>query len=343
VADSPSRLFNVAVVGATGVVGQELLKVLAQRHFPIASLRAFASGRSAGSKLRYNGGSVEVEELTERAFGGIDLAFFAVGSAQSLEFAPAAVEAGALVIDKSGAWRTKENVPLVVPEVNANRIGENEGIISVPNCCTIPLVMVVDQLRREAGVERVVVATYQSASGAGKDLVKELADQTRAIAEGREPVPSIYPHQLAYNVVPGGWTPDEEDYNDEEVKLVNESRKILEDPALRLVATCVRVPVPVGHGEAVFIETSRPLSPDRARELLAAAPGIAVEDDPARQVYPTPAEAAGTDEVHVGRVRRDASVENGLALWLVSDNLRKGAALNGVQIAEHAIQMGVMS
>jgi aspartate-semialdehyde dehydrogenase len=203
--------------------------------------------------------------------------------------------------------------------------------------------MVVDLLRREAGVDRVVVATYQSASGAGKDLVKELAEQTQAIAEGRRPVAAVYPHQLAYNVVPGGWTPDEEDYNDEEVKLVKESRKILEDPDLRLVATCVRVPVPVGHGEAVFIETSRPLSPQRARELLAGAPGIAVEDDPARQVYPTPAETAGTDEVHVGRIRRDVSVENGLALWLVSDNLRKGAALNGVQIAEQAIAMGVLS
>jgi len=209
VAGSPSRLFNVAVVGATGVVGQELLKVLAQRHFPIASLRALASGRSAGSRLAYNGGSVEVEELTENAFGGIDLAFFAVAGAQSLEFAPAAVEAGALVIDKSGTWRMKENVPLVVPEVNGNRIGENEGIIAVPNCCTIPLAMVVDQVRREAGVERVVVATYQSASGAGKDLVRELAEQTRAIAEGRQPVASVYPHQLAYNAVPGGWSPDE--------------------------------------------------------------------------------------------------------------------------------------
>jgi len=343
VAGSPSRLFNVAVVGATGVVGQELLKILAQRHFPIAGLRALASGRSAGSRLPYNGGSVEVEELTESAFAGIDVAFFAVGGAQSLEFAPAAVEAGALVIDKSSAWRAKENVPLVVPEVNRRRIGESEGIISVPNCCTVPLVMVVDQIRQAAGVERVVVATYQSASGAWKDLVQELADQTLAIAEGRAPVAGVYPHQLAYNVVPGGWTPDEEDYNDEEVKLVKESRKILEDPELRVVATCVRVPVPVGHGEAVFIETSRPLSPDRARELLAAAPGIVVEDDPAQQEYPTPAQAAGTDEVHVGRVRRDASVENGIALWLVSDNLRKGAALNGVQIAEHAIEMGVLS
>ena len=272
-AGSPSRLFNVAVVGATGVVGQELLKILAQRHFPIGSLRALASGRSAGSRLPYNGSSVEVEELTEDAFGGIDVAFFAVGSAQSLEFAPVAVEAGALVIDKSGAWRTKENVPLVVPEVNASRIGENEGIISVPNCCTIPLVMVVDQVRQEAGVERVVVATYQSASGAGKDLVKELADQTQAIGEGREPAVGVIPTNSPTTSSPGAGRHDAEDYNDEEVKLVEESRKILEDPDLRLVATCVRVPVPVGHGEAVFIETSRPLSPDRARELLAAAPG----------------------------------------------------------------------
>jgi aspartate-semialdehyde dehydrogenase len=342
VSNPSSRRFNVAVVGATGVVGQEMLKVLRQRAFPTAEVRALASERSAGQTLAFNGSSLAVQTLDERSFAGVDLALFSAGAGISKEFAPIAVEAGALVIDNSSAWRMAENCPLVVPEVNAADIAENEGIIANPNCCAIPLTVVLDPIRRAAGLERVVVATYQSASGAGKPLVDELEQQTRVIAGGGRPEPSVYPKQLAYNVVPGGWTMDADGYNEEEVKIVNESRKILHQPDLRVAVTCVRVPVPVGHGEAVFLETSRPLAAEQVRELLAAAPGITVEDDPAGQVYPTPAEVAGKDDVFVGRIRRDPSSPNGVALWIVSDNLRKGAALNAVQVAERAIEMGVL-
>jgi len=342
VATSPSRRFNIAIVGATGMVGHELLKVLAQRRFPAAAIRALASERSAGTRLPFDGSELVVEALTEESFRDVDIAFFAAGGSQSLQFAPFAVAAGALVIDKSGAWRMQDNVPLVVPEINPERIAANEGIISVPNCCTIPLTMILEPLRRAVGIERVVISTYQSASGAGKDLTEELDDQLHALAEGRRPEAKVYPHQLIHNVVPGGWTLEEEGYNDEEVKLVKETRKILDDPNLRVAVTCVRVPVPIGHSEAVFVEMSQPLTPEAAREVLGSFPGVAVLDDPAHNVYPTAAQAAGRDEVFVGRIRRDPSVENGLAMWVVTDNLRKGAALNGVQIAEKAIEMGVV-
>jgi aspartate-semialdehyde dehydrogenase len=337
-----SRRFNVAVVGATGMVGQELLKVLRQRDFPTAEIRALASGRSAGQMVAFNGSSLPVQALDERSFAGIDIALFSAGAGIATEFAPIAVEAGALVVDNSSAWRMAENCPLVVPEVNAEDIAENEGIIANPNCCAIPLTVVLDPIGKAAGLERVVVATYQSASGAGKPLVEELERQTKAIGEGATPEASVYPKQLAHNVVPGGWTMEAGGYNEEELKIIKESRKILHQPGLRVAVTCVRVPVPVGHGEAVFIETSEPLSPEQVRELLAAAPGITVEDDPAGQVYPTPAEVAGKDDVFVGRIRRDPSAQNGIALWIVSDNLRKGAALNAVQVAERAIEMGVL-
>ena len=339
---SPPRRFHVAVAGATGLVGRELLRVLSQRDFPAASIRAFASERSAGSTVPFDGATLAVERLTADSFAGVDIAFFAAGTRPSLEFAPAAVEAGALVIDKSGAWRMKERVPLVVPEINARRIPDNEGIVSVPNCCTIPLAMVLDPLRDAAGLDRVVVSTYQSASGGGTGLARELDDQVRAVAAERTPEARVLPHQLAHNVVPGGWTMAEDGYNEEEAKLVAETRKILEDPELRVGVTCVRVPVPVGHSEAVLVETSRPLEPDRARQVLAGYPGIVVVDDPGHQGYPTAAAAAGRDEVFVGRIRRDPSVVNGLALWVVTDNLRKGAAVNGVQIAERAIEMGAV-
>ena len=337
-----SRRFNVAVVGATGVVGQEMLKVLRQRGFPVAEVRALASERSAGQTVAYNGSRLEVRALDARSFEGVELALFSAGAGISKEFAPIAAEAGALVVDNSSAWRMAENCPLVVPEVNGEDIADNEGIIANPNCCAIPLAMVLDPIRRVAGLERVVVATYQSASGAGRPLVDELEQQTRAIAGGGTPMASVYPKQLAQNVVPGGWAMDADGYNEEEVKIVNETRKILHLPALRVAVTCVRVPVPVGHGEAVFIETGESLSPAQVRELLVAAPGVTVEDDPAAEVYPTPAEVAGQDDVFVGRIRSDPSVRNGIALWIVSDNLRKGAALNAVQVAERAIEMGVL-
>lgn len=337
-----SRGFNVAVVGATGVVGAEMLKVLKQRSFPVAEVRALASERSSGQMVAFNGRQLEVRTLGADSFQGIDIALFSAGAGISREYAPIAVEAGALVIDNSSQWRMSENCPLVVPEVNGDDIEDSEGIIANPNCCAIPLSMVADPIRRAVGIERLVVATYQSASGAGKPLVDELAEQTRAIAQGQVPAAQVYPRQLAYNVVPGGWPMEAGGYNEEEVKVINEMRKILHDPELRIAVTCVRVPVPIGHGEAVFIETGEPISADEVRGLLSRSSGVTVEDDPAAQVYPTPATVAGQDDVFVGRIRRDPSVTNGLALWIVSDNLRKGAALNAVQVAELAIDMGVV-
>jgi aspartate-semialdehyde dehydrogenase len=338
-----SKRLNVAVVGATGMVGREMLRVLAQRNFPSNRVTALASERSNGLTVAYNGGSIKVEPLDEKAFKGIDIALFAASGDIALIYGPVAAEAGALVIDNSSAWRMKQNVPLVVPEVNSEDIRDNEGIIANPNCCAIPLTVILNPLKRAVGLERVLVSTYQSASGAGRALVDELEEQTKAIAGGTEPQAVVYPYQLAYNVVPGGWRPEAEGYNEEEVKIVNETRKILHMPELRITATCVRVPVPVGHGESVFLETTEKITADEARTLFATAPGVIVEDDPHAKLYPTPHRVAGKDEVYVGRIRNDASTKNGLALWLVSDNLRKGAALNAVQIAEQAIAMGVIA
>ena len=337
-----SKRLNVAVVGATGMVGQATLAILAERHFPAASVRALASERSKGRSVPYNGSSITLEAIDEQAFKGVDIALFAAGADIALMYGPAAAEAGALVIDYSSAWRMKENVPLVVPEVNPEDIRDNEGIIANGNCCAIPLTVVLHPLRKAVGIERVLVSTYQSASGAGRALVEELEEQTKAIADGVEPQVVVYPHQLAYNVVPGGWTPEPEGFNEEEVKIVNETRKIMHLPDLKIVATCVRVPVPIGHGESVFVETTRKITSDEVRSLFGASPGIIVEDDPHAKLYPTPHHVAGKDEVYVGRIRNDPSSEHGLALWLVSDNLRKGAALNAVQIAEHAIELGVI-
>jgi aspartate-semialdehyde dehydrogenase len=338
----PSHPINVAVVGVTGLVGQEMLKVLSQRHFPARSVRAIASERSAGLEVAYNGSRLKVEPLDDHAFDGVDVALFAASADVALIHAPAAVEAGALVVDNSSAWRMKENVPLVVPEVNSADIKESEGIIANPNCCAIPLTVVLEPLRKRAGLERVHVATYQSASGAGKALVEELEEQTKAIAAGKPAAVNVYSHQLEHNVVPGGWKPESEGYNEEEMKIVQETRKILHQPDLPIAATCVRVPVPVGHGEAVFVELGAMLSASDCRELLGSAPGIVVEDDPKAKLYPTPANVAGKDEVYVGRIRPDLSSSRGLALWVVSDNLRKGAALNAVQIAERALELGVI-
>jgi aspartate-semialdehyde dehydrogenase len=337
-----SKRLNVAVVGATGMVGQEMLKVLSQRGFPTERVIALASERSKGMTVAYNGSRLAVAPLREDSFKGVDIALFAASSDIALMYAPIAVEAGAIVIDNSSAWRMKENVPLVVPEVNRDDIASNEGIIANPNCCAIPLTVVLSPLHKKVGVERVLVSTYQAASGAGKALVDELEEQTKAIAAGTEPQTAVYPHQLAYNVVPGGWRPEAEGYNEEEVKIVNETRKIMHLPDLRIVATCVRVPVPVGHGESVFVETVELISADDVRTLLRSAPGVIVEDDSHAKLYPTPHNVAGKDEVYVGRIRKDHSTARGLALWIVSDNVRKGAALNAVQIAEEAIEMGVI-
>lgn len=340
---SPLSDLNIAVVGATGMVGQQCLRILAERGVPAKQVRPLASERSAGIEVAYDGARVPVGVIGEDAFRGIDLALFMASSDVALMYAPLAAEAGALVVDNSSAWRMKDNVPLVVPEVNPEDLRDNRGIVANPNCCTIPLTIALKPLADRVGLARVLVSTYQSASGAGKALVEELADQTRAIAEGRRPEVSVYSHQLAYNVVPGGWKPEAEGYNEEEAKIVNESRKILHDPTLRIAATCVRVPVPIGHGESVFVETRDMISASAVRELLGSSPGIVIEDDPHARLYPTPNGVAGKDEVYVGRIRNDLSHSHGIALWLVSDNLRKGAALNAVQVAERAAELGVLA
>jgi len=324
------------------MVGTEMLKILVQRKFPAEKVRVFASERSVGKQLSYNGHSLQIEKLDESSFKDTQLVMFAAGADVSLMYGPIAAEAGALVIDKSSAWRMKANVPLVVPEVNGNDIRDNEGIIASPNCTTIPLTMVLEPLRQRVGVERVVVSTYQAASGAGRALADELEDQIEAIAARKTPEVSATTHQLAYNVIPGGWKPQQYGYNEEEMKLVNETRKILHEPELRIAATCVRVPVQVGHSESVFIETKDAIEPDDVRSILEHAPGVLIEDDPTARDYPTPLDVAGRDEVFVGRIRKDLSSEKGIALWIVSDNLRKGAALNAVQIAEKAMEMGVI-
>ncbi len=337
-----SKRLNVAVVGATGMVGNEMLRILAERKFPAEKVRAYASERSIGMKVAFNGDMLVLERLDESSLKGSDVVMFAAGADISLMHGPIAAEAGALVIDKSSAWRMKENVPLVVPEVNPDDIKENEGIIASPNCTTIPLTMVLEPIRRNVGVERVIVSTYQAASGAGRVLSNELAEQTKAIADNRRPEVQATTHQLAYNVIPGGWQAQSYGYNEEELKLVNETRKILHDPELKIVATCVRVPVQIGHSESVIIETTEAVEPDDVRTLLGQAPGIVIEDDPMARIYPTPLHVAGHDDVYVGRIRKDLSSKNGIALWIVSDNLRKGAALNAVQIAEQAIELGAL-
>jgi len=337
-----SKQLNVAVVGATGLVGSEMLKILAQRKFPVGKVRVFASERSVGKQVAFNGDSLRLERIDDASFKDVQIAMFAAGADISLMYGPIAAESGALVIDKSSAWRMKANVPLVVPEVNPNDIRDNEGIIASPNCTTIPLTMVLEPLRQKVGVERVIVSTYQAASGAGRALSDELDDQTEAIVNKKKPEVNATSHQLAYNVIPGGWKPQQYGYNEEEMKLVNETRKILHDLDLKIAATCVRVPVQIGHSESVIIETKEAIEPEDVRALLERARGVVVEDDPGNRIYPTPLHVAGRDEVYVGRIRKDMSSDRGIALWIVSDNLRKGAALNAVQIAEQAIEMGVI-
>jgi aspartate-semialdehyde dehydrogenase len=324
---------RVAVVGATGAVGPEVLRVLEERAFPATEVAAFASARSAGRRVPFAGDELEVRELTEDALEGFDLALFSAGGGTAKAFAPEAVRRGCVVVDKSSAFRMAPDVPLVVPEVNGEAAGAHRGIVSNPNCSTIQLVMALKPLYDAAGIAHLTIATYQAVSGTGASAVEELREQSRAVLDGREAAPAVYPHPIAFNALPhcDAFQGDE---TTEETKLVGETQKILADPAIGISATCVRVPVWRGHSEAVWIETRRPLAAEEARELLAAAPGVRVVDDPAAAAYPTASEAAGTDDVLVGRIRRDASRRNGLALWIVADNLRKGAATNGVQIAE---------
>jgi aspartate-semialdehyde dehydrogenase len=333
-------MFNVAVVGATGAVGGTMLRVLEERGFPVTELRPLASARSEGTELDYLGRPRVVRRLSEDAFEGIQIALFSAGATRSRQFAPAAVESGAVVIDNSSAFRMEPGVPLVVPEVNEDALRGHSGIVANPNCVAAPLVVALKPIADAVGLERVVVSSYQSVSGTGAAAVTELREQTAGFLAGEEPEPSVYPHPIAFNVLPHIGDFGDDGYSGEEQKVADETRKMLGLPELRVSATCVRVPVLYAHSQAVHVETSDELTADDARDLLMAAPGVALVDDPAASRYPLPRDAAGRDDVLVGRIRDDVSHPRGLALWVVSDNLRKGAATNAVQIAESLVMRG---
>jgi aspartate-semialdehyde dehydrogenase len=330
--------YVVAVVGATGAVGTEMIEVLEERKFPVTRLVPLASTRSAGGMVTFQGNEVPIEVLTKDSFAGVDIALFSAGADLSREFAPIAVKAGAVVIDNSAAWRMTPEVPLVVPEVNAHDISRHKGIIANPNCSTIQMVVALKPLHDQARIKRIVVTTFQSVSGTGKDAMDELMEECQDLLSFKSASPKVYPYQIAFNCLPqiDDFLPS--GYTKEEMKMVHETRKIMGDQSIHVTATTVRVPVYVGHSEAVNIETERKLSANEARAILSTAPGVLLYDDPAHKIYPMPLEVAGKDEVYVGRVREDESIANGLNLWVVADNLRKGAALNAVQIAEHLAQ-----
>ncbi len=330
---------RAALVGATGAAGSTLLRVLEERSFPLRELRVLASPRSEGATLRFRGEELRVAAVDAERLTGCELVFFAAGSETARTFAPTVAAAGGVAVDKSSFYRMDPAVPLVVPEVNGARVRDHQGVVSNPNCVAIPLAVVMAPLHRAFGLRRLTVATYQAASGGGRALREELEAQTRQDAAGEAPVPSVYPHVLHGNVVPGGWRMLGDD-SEEEVKVVQEVRRLLELPDLPIGITTVRVPVSVGHSQAVWVELGEEASVAEARRVLGSAAGVRVSDDPATQTYPTPRSVAGSDDVHVGRIRRDQSRENGLALWIVADNLRKGAATNAVQVAELVLEHG---
>jgi aspartate-semialdehyde dehydrogenase len=337
-----SKQYNVAVVGATGLVGQEFLKIAMQRHFPVKGLKLLASHRSAGRKITYGEMEVEVEEATSKSFQGCDIAFFSATTEVSKTLIPSAVKAGAIAIDDSSAWRMEPDVPLVVPEVNAGDLNDHKGIISIPNCPTTPLCQVLWPVHKINPIQRVIVDTYQSVSGTGAAAVQELTDQTRQVLEGNQTRPHVYPHQIGFNLLPQVDVFLGSGYTKEEWKIMNETRKIMHEPELQISATCVRVPVYIGHSEAVHVEFTKTMSPEDFYAILREAPGVTVQDEPSVNVYPTPWTVAGKDDTYVGRIRQDASHQNGIAFWLVSDNLRKGAALNAIQIAEELVARGLV-
>jgi aspartate-semialdehyde dehydrogenase len=327
---------RVAVVGATGAVGSTILGVMRERSFAADEIVPFASERSAGRTIDYGDADLTVAPLTDDGIQGFDLALFSAGSAISAEWAPRFAEAGATVVDNSSQWRMEDDVPLVVAEVNPDALDGHRGIVANPNCTTMQTVMALKPILDAAGIERVVMSTYQAVSGTGQKAVDELHSQAEAVIEARElPEPHVYPHQIAFNVLPQVETfRDGDDYTTEERKCMRETRKILGREDIGVSATCVRVPVYTGHSVSANVQTREPLSPEECREVLAGAPGVTVVDDPANGLYPTALEAAGRDDVLVGRIRRDPSHERCLNLWIVGDNLRKGAATNAVQLAE---------
>ena len=334
------KSYAVAVAGATGAVGLEMIKTLEQRKFPVGSVKLLASERSVGKELKFNGKPVKVEKLTKDSFQGVQVALFSAGASRSLEFAPAAAASGAVVVDNSSAFRMDPEIPLVVPEVNPHAIAQykKRGIIANPNCSTIQMVVALKPIHDAARIQRIVVSTYQAVSGTGLKAIDELLAQTRALLNSQEIQKKVYPHQIAFNCLPHIDSFLDNGYTKEEMKMVNETRKIMEDPTIRVTATTVRVPVVHSHSESVNIETEKKLTPQQVRDILSKAPGVKVVDNPALNEYPLAIHAAGRDETFVGRIREDESIPNGINMWVVSDNVRKGAALNAVQIAEILIE-----
>ncbi len=334
------KSYSVAVAGATGAVGLEMIKTLEQRQFPVGSIKLLASERSVGRELQFKGKSVKVARLAADSFKGVEVALFSAGASRSLEFAPAAAASGAVVIDNSSAFRMDPEIPLVVPEVNAHAIAQykKRGIIANPNCSTIQMVVALKPIHDVARIRRIVVSTYQAVSGTGLKAIDELQHQTRALLNGQPVQKNVYPHQIAFNCLPHIDSFLENGYTKEEMKMVNETRKIMEDPTIRVTATTVRVPVVHSHSESVNIETEKKITVRRVKEILSRAPGVSVVDNPALSQYPLAIHAAGRDETFVGRIREDESIPNGINMWIVSDNIRKGAALNAVQIAEILIE-----
>ncbi len=330
--------YSVAVVGATGAVGNEMVSILEERNFPVGELRLLASERSEGKIIAFKGKNVKVNRLTKDSFKGINIALFSAGASRSLEFAPAAVKSGAVVVDNSSAFRMESDVPLVVPEVNSHAVKKHKGIIANPNCSTIQMVVALKPIHDAVKIKRIVVSTYQAVSGTGKKAIHELEQQTRDIFGLKEITVSVYPHQIAFNCIPQIDVFLDNGYTKEEMKMVNETKKIMEDDSIRVTATTVRVPVFSSHSESVNIETDKKITADEVKALLTKAPGVEVLDDPKNSLYPLAVRSAGKDEVFVGRIREDESIDKGINMWIVSDNLRKGAALNAVQIAEILIK-----
>ena len=327
---------NLAIAGVTGAVGQEFLKIVEERDFRFDSLRVLASSRSAGKKIEFKGKEYTVEELTQKSFSRVDIALFSAGAARSKEFAPAAVQAGAVVVDNSSAFRMDEDVPLVVPEINPQKIKEHKGIIANPNCSTIIGILPVWPLHKANPVKRMVVSTYQAASGAGQLAMVELEEQSREILAGKKPTCKVFPYQIAFNIFSHNSALGPNGYNLEETKMVQETRKIFDYPAIAITCTCIRIPVFRAHCESINLQFTDPITPDQVRDLLSTAPGVSVLDDRAHNRFPMPIDASGQDNVFVGRIRQDESIPDnrGINIWVAGDQLRKGAALNAVQIAE---------
>jgi len=331
------RGYKVAIVGATGAVGEEMRKIIEQRNFPVAELKLLASSRSVGKQFEYKGQKIKVEELAPERLNGIEIILSSPGASVSKQYVPEAIKRGCVVVDNTSAFRMEPDVPLVVPEVNPHAIKRHKGVIANPNCSTIQMVVALKPLHDVARIKRVVVSTYQAVSGTGMKAIIELREQTKALMNGGKYPPKVYPHQIAFNALPHIDVFLENGYTKEEMKMVNETKKIMEDDSIKVSATTVRVPVYRGHSESVNIEFESEMTPEWARELLSKAPGVKLVDEPTKALYPLAIDCEGRDETFVGRIRRDDTVPYGLNMWIVSDNLRKGAALNAVQIAEKLI------